>query len=115
MVALKTGATVTLKPDNPQLAARDGSYLQLYWGDAVDLAFALPAHVAESDVTESRVSVTGYYLRYSELQARAGADGPASARLRRTSAAPLPALAGSEQAPMCPVPAGRAPRLAGPL
>jgi hypothetical protein len=70
---LKTGETVALAPDNARLAARDGDYLRLYWGDAVEIAFALPEGVAEADVVESRFTVTGYYLRYSSLMAQRGA------------------------------------------
>ncbi len=110
VVALKTGASLTLKPDNPQLAARDENYLQLYWGDAVDLAFALPAHVAESDVTESRVSVTGYYRRYSSLIAEN--EAPATPNLRRASAFSGEWLAGGA---MCPAPAAPRATLFRPL
>ena len=70
VVELKTGETITLKPDNPSLAARDNDYLRLYWGDRADIAFVLPDGITKSDVTQSRFLVTGYYRRYSSLLAQ---------------------------------------------
>jgi hypothetical protein len=39
------------------------------WGEGIELAFALPEGVAEEDVIESRLTLTGYYERYSNLLA----------------------------------------------
>jgi hypothetical protein len=66
VVTLKSGESLALAVDNPRLAALDGEYLRLLWGDAVDLAFSLPKDIDQEDVVESRFSVTGYYLRYSQ-------------------------------------------------
>jgi hypothetical protein len=82
---------------------RDGDYLRLYWGDAVEIEFALPEGIPEADVLECRFTVTGYYLRYSSLMAQ---RGPAT--LRRLSRLSTPisniAQAAPANAPMCPVP-----------
>ena len=43
-IALRTGETLTLKPDNPSLVARDGDYLRLYWGDAIEINCAARSH-----------------------------------------------------------------------
>ena len=66
---LKNGSTLTLKSNNKKLAARDGDYLELMWGEGIGLAFSLPEGVAEEDVAESRFTLTGYYERYSNLLA----------------------------------------------
>lgn len=65
IVRLKNGATLALAPDNAHLVAHDGDYVRLPWGKAVEFGFALPDGMVDSDVTESRLSLTGYYERYS--------------------------------------------------
>ena len=42
IAVLKTGHTLTLAADNPKLRTRDGQYLRLLWGDAVEINFSLP-------------------------------------------------------------------------
>jgi hypothetical protein len=69
IAVLKTGHTLTLIADNPKLRRRDGEYLRLLWGHAIDINFSLPTGLHEEDVVESRLYVTGYYLRYSDLLA----------------------------------------------
>jgi hypothetical protein len=61
VVLLTDGTTVQLQPDHPKLAARDGHYVRLLWGDKVEVEFALPEGVAEDEVKETHLSVTGYY------------------------------------------------------
>jgi hypothetical protein len=73
---LNDGRTLTLTADNPKLASRDGDYLRLLWGDAIDINFTLPTDVQDKDVVESRLSVTGYYERYSNLMAKSGTNEP---------------------------------------
>jgi hypothetical protein len=77
VASLKNGETLTLKSGNNQLADRDGDYLELMWGEGVELAFTLPEGVAAEDVTESRLTLTGYYERYSNLLAAANFSRPA--------------------------------------
>ena len=43
--------------------------LTLIWGQAADIVFALPEDLKASEVTETRLEVTGYYERYSNLLA----------------------------------------------
>jgi hypothetical protein len=68
---------VGLKPSNAKIAARDGDYLRLLWGDMVEIEFVLPDGIAEEDVEESHLTVTGYYLRDFTLMARAATSGGA--------------------------------------
>ena len=104
-IALRTGETLTLKPDNPSLVARDGDYLRLYWGDAIEIQFALPAGIAEADVTESRLTVSGYYLRYSGLGAR-DQEAPRTSRGPSRWTAPIAGIAPAAPAtdPVCMAP-----------
>jgi hypothetical protein len=88
VVALKNGETLALKPDQAKLAARDGNYLELMWGDGAELVFALPQGVAEEDVAESRLTLTGYYERYSNLLASANFSRPT--RLKVAPMVPAP-------------------------
>src|SRR5262249_47024185 len=60
-IIVKGGDTFSLKPDNITLAARDGKYVPLYWGDAVEFSFGLPDHLKEEDVVSSLLQLTGYY------------------------------------------------------
>ena len=100
-VTLKSGDTLTLDADHPDLAVRDGSYVHLFWGEAVDFAFELPAHLSAKDVVTSRLDVTGYYERYSSLLAAAPAEElpKTPATLMRRAAAST-----SVQGPACPLP-----------
>jgi hypothetical protein len=105
VVALTTGETLTLKSENAKLAARDGDYLQLYWGDAVEIEFALPKHLSEQDIVESRISVTGHYRRYASLMA----DTSVAATCQRAATA-IGAMTLMRNVAMCPVSArGPAP------
>lgn len=99
-VTLKNGATLALAPDHARLAVRDGDYLRLMWGDAVDFAFALPAGIDEADVAESRLSVTGYYERYSALLAARNNARPLT--LMRKARMSLASV--QSAAPNCPLP-----------
>jgi hypothetical protein len=76
VAVLKTGDTLALVADNPKLRTRDGDYLRFLWGDTIDINFFLPADIREEDVVESRLYVTGYYLRYSNLMAKSGTNEP---------------------------------------
>ena len=72
VITLDDGQTMTLSPDNPRLVARDGEYLRLIWGQAVDISFALPEDIRKDRVVESRFTATGYYRRYSSPTAQGG-------------------------------------------
>jgi hypothetical protein len=85
LAVLKTGDTLALVADNPKLRTRDGDYLRLLWGDAIDINFALPTDIRAEDVVESRLYVTGYYLRYSSLIAKTIINEPVTRRSSVTS------------------------------
>ena len=71
-IALRTGETLTLKPDNPSLVARDGDYLRLYSGDAIEIRIRVTRRHCRRGC-DGKVNASlypGYYLRYSELGAR---------------------------------------------
>jgi hypothetical protein len=74
VVTLRSGESLALAVDDSRLAALDGEYLRLFWGDSVELTFALPSDIKQEDVVESRFSVTGYYRRYSKLTAKGTTD-----------------------------------------
>jgi hypothetical protein len=88
VISLRDGETLTLKPDNTKLIVRDGDYAKLYWGDGIEFSFALPQTVDEEEVVESRLTVTGYYERYSSLMANKEL-GP---KTRSNAATELPPL-----------------------
>jgi hypothetical protein len=91
LVTLRSGATLALATDHPRLAARDRDYLQLMWGEAVEFAFTLPEGIAEQDVVQSQLAVTGYYQRYSTLLAHRNDARPfALARKVSTTRATTP-------------------------
>ena len=91
-VNLNDGRSMTLRPDMAP-AAKAGRQL-LFWGDAQELEFSLPRGVAPADVVQSRLSLTGYYERYSSLPNSAYRGGGAFIRHAAfsTSANPLHAL-----------------------
>lgn len=66
-VTLNDGATLLLEPDDKRLAKADSAYVQIPAGHAVNISFALPSGYTEADVKASKLSVTGYYRRYSTL------------------------------------------------
>jgi hypothetical protein len=80
-ISLTNGETLVLKPDNNKLAASDSDYAKLYWGDAIEFSFALPEAVAAEEVVESRLTLTGYYERYSSLLAVANFSRPAGLKV----------------------------------
>ena len=64
-VELADGGSLTLAPDvGPPSADKS---VELYANDEVEFNFALPENLRESDVTRSRLTVSGYYDRYPAL------------------------------------------------
>ena len=96
---LKNGSSITLKPDTAPSAKADRQLL--FWGDAQEIKFSLPSGIAPADVVQSRLSLTGYYERYSSLPNSAYRGGGAFIRdaAFSTSANPLHALG---VGPICP-------------
>jgi len=62
---LRNRETLTLTPNQP--FHRDG--FELLWGDAFEFSFDVPESVSGDSVMESRLEITGYYDRYSEVLA----------------------------------------------
>ena len=63
---LKDGGSITLRPNAVDSA--DAGRQLLFWGEARDFEFHLPpANIAPADVVQSKLSLTGYYERYSSL------------------------------------------------
>jgi hypothetical protein len=88
-LSLKDGRSMTLNPGSAGTGRR-----LLFWGDAQDFEFRLPSGIAPADVVQSRLSLTGYYERYSSLPnsvRRGGAAFVWHARFS-TGANPLHAL-----------------------
>lgn len=66
-VTRSTGETLELKPDDMRLKDKDDRYVRVMAGRAINISFSLPAGVKADDVASSKLSVTGYYRRYSSL------------------------------------------------
>jgi hypothetical protein len=69
VITLANGTSKSLAPSEPDLARRDGQHLTLFWGESSTFVFDLPEEVAEIDVVESRLTLSGYYERYGDLLA----------------------------------------------
>jgi hypothetical protein len=88
VVLLTDSKTIQLQPDHPKLAARDGDYVRLLWGDKIEVEFALPDGVAEDDVKETHLRVTGYYQTDFPLKAPSVAGQGIDSRGRSSGALP---------------------------
>ena len=95
--SLTSGSSITLKPDTTP-TRKVGRQL-LFWGDAQELKFSLPNGVAPGDVVESKLSLTGYYERYSSLANADRGGAFISDALSSTAANPLRV---SGAGPVCP-------------
>jgi hypothetical protein len=97
-IALKNGTTIELVSNNQALSARDGNYLSLAWGQALEFGFQLPDGVEPVEVIESRLNLAGYYDRYPSPSALTLEDivsrrDAGAARLSKSrSFCPLPIL-----------------------
>jgi hypothetical protein len=69
VVMRQDGTAVTLRPRPVGSAAVLPGRLELLWGDAIEFEFVPPEDAARGAVVESRLEVTGYYLRYSGFNA----------------------------------------------
>ena len=67
-VTLKNGSTIVLLPEDPRLKSKDSDYVRILAGRYADVSFALPLGTAEADVASSKLSITGYYRRYSAMK-----------------------------------------------
>lgn len=66
-VTRKDGEALQLMPDDIRLKDKDDRYVRILAGRAINISFSLPVGVQPSDVASSKLSVTGYYRRYSSL------------------------------------------------
>lgn len=64
-IELSDGTVQTLLPDDIHPSA--GSTVALYANDELELNFTLPGNLKETDVARSRLTLTGYYVRYPAL------------------------------------------------
>jgi hypothetical protein len=96
-LTLRNGRLEFLPASLPALAKRDETYLQLFWGDAVEFVFTLPRGIDESDIVRSRLRVVGFYERYAAMTAETGIGIPDRGKTRT-----LPE--------MCPATALKTPR-----
>jgi hypothetical protein len=98
-VELRDGSARTFSPVQPAAFSSDDE-IRLMWGEASDIAFAVPNTVNAADVRQSRLQVTGYYERYSNRLA----ERPPAA------ATPLPFKVNAiERPPAAPARASTAP------
>ena len=75
-VEFRDGSSQTFAPLRP---ADNAAGMVLMWGEAIDFAFAVPDTVKADDIVETRLEVTGYYDRYSQLLAEQSLHPQASA------------------------------------
>ena len=112
-MTLTTGETLQLAPDVPELASRDGRYVRLAWGSAIDFGFVLPAQIRAADVVSSKLVITGFYRPYGKLvmAARQRVQSP----IRRAAGGEPKALGrvsllSTTSGRACPLPFGVVPR-----
>ena len=60
-IELKDGRSLVISASDQRLALRDGQYLVLRQGQTAEFRFDLPKDVKESDITQSTLTVFGYY------------------------------------------------------
>jgi hypothetical protein len=89
VVELRDGSTQTFSPMGSAGVGGNGEF-SLMWREASDIAFAIPNTVNAEDVRQSRLQVTGYYERYSNLLAE---------QRRPALATPLPLKVNSMERP----------------
>jgi hypothetical protein len=65
VVELRDGSIRTFSPVQPAALGGD-DVISLMWGEATDIAFAVPDTVNAQEVQQSRLQITGYYERYSD-------------------------------------------------
>jgi hypothetical protein len=69
-IELVSGKKIRLMPKLKQLHNSDQSYIDLAMGDALEMRFQLPDSIAVSKVRTSRLTVTGYYDRFTDILAK---------------------------------------------
>lgn len=69
VVTRQDGTAVMLRPRPIRSASASLGRFELLWGDGAEFEFVPPDDAAGGAIVESRLEVTGYYLRYSGLDA----------------------------------------------
>jgi hypothetical protein len=67
IVELRDGTTQTFSPVGAVASAPTDGEINLMWGEAADISFAVPDTVKNDDVLRTRLQVSGYYERYTNL------------------------------------------------
>jgi hypothetical protein len=83
VVKLDNGEELKLAPFDVRLAEQSRADLELLWGEGVEINFAPPDNIHGKRVTESRLEITGYYERYSNLQAEQASGGRSYGQMSR--------------------------------
>lgn len=66
-ITRKDGSQALLMPDDVRLHDKDDRYVRILAGRAVNISFSLPAGMRADEVASSKLSITGYYRRYSSM------------------------------------------------
>lgn len=66
-VTRKDGSQAVLPPDDVRLHEKDDRYVRILAGRAINISFSLPAGMRPDDIASSKLSITGYYRRYSSM------------------------------------------------
>jgi hypothetical protein len=78
IVDMRDGTTQTFSPAQTPAAASGAAEIRLMWGEAADISFAIADTLKAEDVVQTRLQVTGYYERYSNLLAQQERQAPAT-------------------------------------
>jgi hypothetical protein len=93
LLELRDGTTRTLSPAPGAASAGNDGEIILMWGEAADLSFAVPETLKGEDVRQTRLQVTGYYERYTNLLGEQARSIPATPVPMRANAVVSPATA----------------------
>jgi hypothetical protein len=67
---MKDGSILMLKPILRTLQNKDGQYFKIYAGQKLDIDFDAPKWLDRDAVASTHVVITGYYERYTAIEAR---------------------------------------------
>jgi hypothetical protein len=70
-IKFRDGSSQSFLPDRLSQPLETDRPMTLLWGEAAEFSFAIPDSVKQGDVVETRLDITGYYDRYSNLPADA--------------------------------------------
>ena len=64
---LKDGSSISIKPQIAELKATDKRYINIFFGETLDIDFPVPDWIDPKQVIKSHITIVGYYRRYSEI------------------------------------------------